>query len=53
MLAKLAVNTFVTTKISYVNMLAEICERLDGGDVDAVTSAIGRDAGALPGRNRR
>jgi UDPglucose 6-dehydrogenase len=43
-LAKLAVNTFVTTKISYANMLAEICERLEGGDVDAVTSAIGRDS---------
>lgn len=42
-LAKLAVNTFVTTKISYANMLAEICENLDGGDVDAVTSAIGMD----------
>jgi UDPglucose 6-dehydrogenase len=43
-LAKLAVNTFVTTKISYANMLAEICERLDGGNVDVVTSAIGRDS---------
>jgi UDPglucose 6-dehydrogenase len=43
-LAKLAVNTFVTTKISYANMLAEICERLDGGNVDVVTAAIGRDS---------
>jgi len=43
-LAKLAVNTFVTTKISYANMLAEICERIDGGDVDAVTTAIGHDS---------
>ena len=42
-LAKLAVNTFVTTKISYANMLAELCERLPGADVDVVTEAIGND----------
>ncbi len=42
-LAKLALNTFVTTKISYANMLAELCERIPGGDVDAVTDAIGCD----------
>jgi UDPglucose 6-dehydrogenase len=43
-LAKLAVNTFVTTKISYGNMLAEVCERLPGCDVDVVTSAVGLDS---------
>lgn len=42
-LAKLAVNTFVTTKISYANMLAELCERLPGADVGVVTDAIGSD----------
>jgi UDPglucose 6-dehydrogenase len=42
-LSKLAVNTFVTTKITYANMLAHICERLPGGDVDTVTAAIGHD----------
>ncbi len=42
-LTKLAVNTFVTTKISYANLLAQICERLEGGDVDAVTAALGLD----------
>ncbi len=42
-LSKLAVNTFVTTKITYANMLAHICERLPGGDVDKVTAAIGHD----------
>jgi UDPglucose 6-dehydrogenase len=42
-LSKLAVNTFVTTKIAYANMLAHICERLPGGDVDTVTAAIGHD----------
>lgn len=42
-IAKLAVNTFVTTKISFANMLAELCERVPGGDVDAVTSALSLD----------
>jgi UDPglucose 6-dehydrogenase len=42
-LTKLALNTFVTTKISYANMLAQLCERIDGGDVDAVTAALGLD----------
>ena len=42
-LTKLSVNTFVTTKISYANMLSELCERLPGGDVDVVTQAIGLD----------
>ncbi|MBM3744655.1 MAG: UDP-glucose/GDP-mannose dehydrogenase family protein [Acidobacteria bacterium] len=42
-LAKIALNTFVTTKITYANMLAELCERLPGGDVDAVTGALGLD----------
>lgn len=43
-LAKIAVNTFVTTKISYANMLADICDRLPGADVDVVTAALGSDS---------
>lgn len=43
-LAKISVNTYVTTKISYANMLGEICENLPGADVDVVTSAIGQDS---------
>ncbi len=42
-LTKISVNTFVTTKISYANMLAEVCEHIPGCDVDTVTSAIGLD----------
>ena len=42
-LTKLSVNTYVTTKISYANMLADMCERLDGADVDVVTTALGMD----------
>jgi UDPglucose 6-dehydrogenase len=43
-LTKISVNTFVTTKISYANMLADICDRLPGADVDVVTGAIGADS---------
>lgn len=43
-LTKISVNTFVTTKISYANMLSEICENLPGGNVDVVTSALGLDS---------
>jgi UDPglucose 6-dehydrogenase len=43
-LTKISVNTYVTTKISYANMLAEICERLPGADVDVVTTAVGADS---------
>jgi UDPglucose 6-dehydrogenase len=43
-LTKIAVNTFVTTKISYANMLADICDRLPEADVDVVTHAVGADS---------
>ena len=43
-LTKISVNTFVTTKISYANMLAEICDRIPGADVDVVTAAVGADS---------
>ena len=43
-LTKIAVNTYVTTKISYANMLADICDRLPGADVDVVTQAVGSDS---------
>lgn len=43
-LTKIAVNTFVTTKITFANMLAGICEKLPGGNVDVVTNALGLDS---------
>ena len=43
-LTKIAVNTYVTMKISYANALADICERLPGADVDSVTDALGLDS---------
>ncbi len=42
-LTKISVNTYVTMKISFANALADICERLPGADVDAVTDALGLD----------
>jgi UDPglucose 6-dehydrogenase len=42
-LTKLAINTFVTTKIAYANMLAEMCEKISSGDVDVVSDAVGTD----------
>ena len=35
---------FLTTKISYANMIAEICERLPGADAAVVTAAVGLDS---------
>jgi UDPglucose 6-dehydrogenase len=43
-IAKLAVNTYITTKISFANMLARICEQLPKSNVDVVTKAIGLDS---------
>ncbi|AVM76363.1 UDP-glucose dehydrogenase family protein [Magnetospirillum gryphiswaldense] len=43
-ITKISVNTYVTTKISYANMLSDLCERLPGADVDVVTDAVGLDS---------
>ena len=42
-ITKIALNTYVTTKISFANMLAELCEKIPGGNVDVVTDALGCD----------
>lgn len=41
-LAKLASNAFLALKISYVNALARLCERV-GADIEAVTDVMGAD----------
>ena len=43
-ISKLSLNCFVTTKISFANELSNICERIPGADVDAITEAIGFDS---------
>jgi UDPglucose 6-dehydrogenase len=42
-LAKLAVNTFITTKIAFANMVADLCERLPQGDAATVLDILGAD----------
>lgn len=42
-ITKISVNTYVTTKISYANMLSDLCDRLPGADIDVVTDALGSD----------
>lgn len=42
-LTKISLNSFVTMKISFANMIADLCERIPGGDVDVVTEALGHD----------
>ena len=43
-LAKIAVNSYVTTKITFANMIASICSNLPQADVDTVTAALGMDS---------
>ena len=43
-LTKIAVNAFVTTKITFANMLADMCAKIPGGDVDVVSDALGLDS---------
>jgi len=43
-ITKLAVNTYVTTKISFANMIARLCECLPGADANCVTGALGLDS---------
>jgi UDPglucose 6-dehydrogenase len=42
--AKLAVNAFLATRITFANVLAQISEGLSGCDVDAVTAVVGLDS---------
>jgi UDPglucose 6-dehydrogenase len=43
-LSKISLNSFCVTKISFANMLAEICEKMPGGDARAVAKAVGADS---------
>ena len=42
-LAKISINSYVTLKISFANMLAGYCEKIEGGNIDSVTEALGMD----------
>ena len=42
-LTKISLNSYVTMKITFANMVSALCERIPGGDVDVVTDALGLD----------
>ncbi|MCU1288438.1 MAG: UDP-glucose 6-dehydrogenase [Acidobacteria bacterium] len=46
--AKVSLNAYITMKISFANTIANLCERIPGTDVDAITSAIGVDKRISP-----
>ena len=43
-LVKISLNAFITMKISFANTLAELCERIPGGDAEAVSRVLGFDS---------
>jgi UDPglucose 6-dehydrogenase len=43
-IAKISVNAFVTAKISFANMISELCDRMPGADAAVVTAALARDS---------
>ncbi len=45
---KISLNSFITMKISFANMLGNICEEIPGADVDAITKAMGADKRVSP-----
>lgn len=42
-LAKIALNSFITTKITFANTLAMLCEKIPHTNVDHITTALGKD----------
>jgi UDPglucose 6-dehydrogenase len=43
-IAKIAVNSFVTTKISFANFISELCESSGGASASVVLASIGADS---------
>jgi UDPglucose 6-dehydrogenase len=43
-ICKLAINSFVTTKISFANMIAEACDHLPFADAEVALRAVGADS---------
>jgi UDPglucose 6-dehydrogenase len=43
-ITKIAINTYVTSKISYANMIAEIADKTKGANKFEILDAIGRDS---------
>jgi UDPglucose 6-dehydrogenase len=47
-ITKISLNSYVTMKISFANTLANICERIPGVNIDAITKALGADRRVSP-----
>lgn len=47
-IAKVTLNSYITVKISFANMLANVCQRIPGADVDAITRTVGADRRISP-----
>lgn len=47
-IAKISLNVYVSMKISFANMLANVCEHFPDADVDAITAALGADRRISP-----
>jgi len=43
-ITKLALNCYITMKISFANELGKLCECIEGANVDIITDAIGSDS---------
>ena len=41
--SKLSLNVFLTLKMSYANVIAEVCEKIEGGNVDDISEILGHD----------
>lgn len=42
-ITKIALNSYITMKISFANLLAEMCNGIPGADVDTITESLGMD----------
>ena len=41
--SKLSLNVFLTLKLSYANAIAEVCEKIEDGNVDDISEILGHD----------
>lgn len=47
-ITKISLNSYITMKISFANTLSNICEKIPGADIDAITKALGADKRISP-----
>lgn len=47
-IAKISLNSYITMKISFANTIANVCEKIPGASIDAITKALGSDKRISP-----